>query len=64
MFGASLKGCDDVLLNDCLEGGCLEGVCLEGGLDLSSNIVDVLFRFRRLKYAVSVKASKAVFQSE
>ena len=54
VFNASCKGSNGVSLND----------CLESGPNLSPNIVDVLLRFRRWKYAVTADVSKAFLQIE
>ena len=54
VFNASCKGPNGVSLND----------CLESGPNLNPNIVDVLLRFRRWKYAVTADVSKAFLQIE
>ena len=54
MFNLSCHGCNGVSLND----------CLETGPDLNPNVVDVLLRFRRWKYAVTADVSKAFLQME
>ena len=54
VFNASCKASNGISLND----------CLESGPNLNPNIVDVLCRFRRWKYAVTADVSKAFLQIE